>query len=177
MDGNNVAEIKALRNKTEQFAESMRIGFLSKADAWYALNSSLTLEYPMVATTIPENSWEHIMAPILQVGLPRSGIARSFPRAVLYGPKSLQDFGIMHPWHHQELTHLITCVQQVTHISISGSLISTSLEQLRLEAGLPGFLTDHDYSTVHRMLTSCWLQDLWYFCDRFKIEVSDPTLQ
>ena len=177
MDGNNQLEIQALRKKTEDFAESMRTGFLSKADAWYALNSSIlkTLEYPMVATTISRKSWEYIMAPILKVGLPRSGIARNFPRAVLYGPKSLQGFGIIHPWYHQELMHLITCVQQASHVSISGSLIATSLEQLRLEAGLPGFLTDHDYQTIRRALTRSWLQDLWAFCDRFRIGLHDSA--
>ena len=177
MDGNNSAEIRVLRKKTEAFAESMRTGFLSKADAWYALNSSFlkTLEYPMVATTISQKSWEYIMSPILKVALPRSGIARNFPRAVLYGPKSLQGFGIIHPWYHQELLHLITCVQQAAHVSISGSLISTSLEQLRLEAGLSGFLTDHSYKTVHQTLTSSWLQDLWSFCGRFKIELHDSA--
>jgi hypothetical protein len=132
MDGQNSREIKRLRQKSEEFAESMRTGFFSKADAWYALNMTIlkTLEYPMVATTITEKCWEYIMSPILQAGLPRSGIARNFLRDVLFGPKSLQGFGIFHPWYHQELTHLITCIQQFSFLSISGGLLSTSLEQL-----------------------------------------------
>jgi hypothetical protein len=100
MDRNNSAEIKVLRKKTDEFADSMRTGCLSKADAWYALNSSLlpSLQYPMIATTISEKSWEYIMVPILRVGLPRSGIARNFPRDILYGRKSLQGFGILYLW-------------------------------------------------------------------------------
>ena len=69
--------------------------------------------------------------------------------------------------------HLVTCVQQLAHASVSGSLILTSPEQLRLEAGLSGFLTDHDCKTVRHALTTSWLQDLWAFCGRFKIWVHD----
>jgi hypothetical protein len=51
MDGNNTAEIAKLRKKTDEFAECMRTGFLSKNDAWYAINTTImkTLEYPMIA--------------------------------------------------------------------------------------------------------------------------------
>jgi hypothetical protein len=132
MAGQNPREIKRLRKKSEEFAESMQTGFLSKADACYALDMTIlkTLEYPMVATTITEKLCEYIMAPILQAGLPRAGIARHFPRDVLFGPKSLQGFGIFHRWYHQELMHLITSIQQSSFQSISGGLLSTSLEQL-----------------------------------------------
>jgi hypothetical protein len=41
MDGNNSAEVNALRKKADEFAESMRTGFLSKTDAWYALTSTI----------------------------------------------------------------------------------------------------------------------------------------
>jgi hypothetical protein len=46
MDGNNLAEIIHLRAKSTAFADSMRTGFLSKNDAWYALNATIlkTLE-------------------------------------------------------------------------------------------------------------------------------------
>jgi hypothetical protein len=118
----------------------------------------------MIATTITEQQWEYIITPILKVGLPRSGIARNFPRDILFGPKAFQGFGIFHPWYHQELLHLITCVQQSSFRSISGGLLANYFEQLRLEIGLPGYLTDHDYQAVQSLLTSCWLQDLWYFC-------------
>jgi hypothetical protein len=56
MDGNNVEQIAQLRQKTEDFPDSMRTGYLSKNDAWYAINTTImkTLEYPMTATTIGE---------------------------------------------------------------------------------------------------------------------------
>jgi hypothetical protein len=54
---------------------------LTKNNAWFAITSTimLTLQYPMAATTISEKEWEHIMIPILKVGLPQAGFARTFP--------------------------------------------------------------------------------------------------
>jgi hypothetical protein len=100
VDGNNREEVKHLRKKADEFADSMRTGCLSKNDAWCALAATImkTMECPMAAITLPESNWEHIMVPILKAGLPRSGIDRSFPRDVLHGPSSLQGMGLLHPW-------------------------------------------------------------------------------
>jgi hypothetical protein len=91
MDGNNKEEIRHLRAKAEEFANSLRTGFLKKNDAWCTLTSTIkkTEEYPMAVTTIKEQEWSYILAPILQAGLLRSGIERNFPRDVLFGPSCL----------------------------------------------------------------------------------------
>jgi hypothetical protein len=173
MDGNNHAEILHLRQKADSFADSMRTGFLSKNDAWYALTATIlkTLEYPMAAITLTEKDWNFIMAPILTSGLPRAGIDRSFPRDILYGPTSLQGFGILHPWYHQEIMHLLVCLKQTSLGGITGLLISASMEQLRLELGLPGWLTDHSYQLFKDLPTRSWITTVWQFLDRFKIEL------
>ena len=177
MDGNNRDEIIHLRQKADHFADQMRTGFLSKNDAWFALTATImkTMEYPMATTTMLEKEWNYIMAPILLSGLPRAGIDRNFPRAILYGPKSLQGFGIMHPWYHQELTHLKDCIKSTYHGGITGSLITASLEQLRLEVGLPGWLTDHDFSRYETLVTPSWITTLWQFSSRFHIELRDTA--
>jgi hypothetical protein len=177
MDGNNTAEIAHLRKKAEAFAESMRTGFLSKNDSWFALTATImkTMEYPMATTTMTEKEWITIMAPIYQAALPRSGMDRRFPHAILYGPKSLQGFGIMSPWFNQEITHLLVCLKQTLLGDITGSLVSASMEQLRLELGLPGWITDHDYSTFSGLATDSWITTLWAFASRFKFEVRDTV--
>jgi hypothetical protein len=175
MDGNNVAEIAHLLKKAVAFADSMRTGYLSKNDAWFALTATImkTMEYPMASTTMTETEWNTIMTPILMSGLPRAGMDRRFPHAVLYGPTCLQGFGILHPWYHQEITHLLVCLKQTTLGGITGSLISASLEQLRLEIGLPGWLTDHDFSLYQGLATDAWITTAWKFASSFKIEIRD----
>ena len=175
MDGNNKAEILHLRGKVEEFADAIRTGFLKKNDAWYALNSTTlkTMEYPMAVTTIKEQEWNHIMVPILKASLPRSGIERNFPRDVLYGPKRMQGFGILHPWYHQEIVHLLVCLKQTTIGGITGGQISASTEQMRLEAGLSGWFTDHDFDTYEALLTDSWIKTVWQFAHRFRLAIHD----
>jgi hypothetical protein len=179
MDGNNADEIAHLRKKAESFADDLRTGFLKKNDAWYALNSTIlkTMEYPMASTTIKEKEWNYIMAPILRAGLPRSGIERNFPHDILYGPKCLQGFGIFHPWYHQEIVHLLVCLKQTGIGGITGRQISASVEQMRLELGLTGWFTDHDYDIYAPLLTDCWMKTVWKFSHRFKIEIRDSETQ
>jgi hypothetical protein len=175
MDGNNKAEVLHLRKKADDFAESMRTGYLSKNDAWYALTATImkTLEYPMAAVTLNEREWNYIMTPILRASLPRAGIDRTFPRDILFGPSDMQGFGILHPWYHQAIAHLLVCLKQTTIGGITGSLISASLEQLRLEVGLPGWLTNHSFETFQPMTTDSWMTRTWSFANRFKIEIRD----
>jgi hypothetical protein len=171
MDGNNSAEILHLSNKAAAFAESMCTGFLSKTDAWFALTATIlkTMQYPMAMTTMNESEWNQIMAPILRAGLPRTGIDHNFPRDIIYGPACLQGFGILHPWYDQEITHLLICLKQTQTGGITGCLISASMEQLRLEVGLPGWLTDHDFSIFHELTTPSWIATVWEFASRLKL--------
>jgi hypothetical protein len=125
----------------------------------------------MATTTMRESEWNQIMAPILRAGLPGAGIDRNFPRDILYRPACLRGFGILHSWYNQEITHLLVCLKQTQMGGITGRLISASMEQLRLEVGLPGWLTDHDFSIFHVLATSSWIATVWEFASCFKIEI------
>jgi hypothetical protein len=179
MDGNNKEQIAQLKKKTEDFAECMRTGYLSRNDAWYAINTTImkTLEYPMTATTIGEKEWEEIMVPLLDTGLPRSGMSSKFPRDVLFGPTTVQGFGVMHPWYHQQLLHLIAFLEHTEQQTMTGQLLSAGVEQLRLELGTSGYITDNKYSTMKDLVTETWVTDLWKFTDRFKIRIHDEIDQ
>ena len=104
MDGNNMAEAKKLRQKAEEFADCIRTGFVTRNEAWYALNatSMKTFEYPMEAITLTKPQWDFIMTPVLTATLPRAGIVRSFPRDMVYAPVDYCGLGIMHPWYRQQ---------------------------------------------------------------------------
>jgi hypothetical protein len=117
------------------------------------------------------------MAPILLAGLPRAGLARTFPRDILYGPTKVQGFGVIHPWYHQQLLHLIALLKHTQQHTMTGQLLSTSYEQLRLEMGTPGFITDTPFQIVKSAITHTWITDLWNFLDRFQIKIQDNVGQ
>ncbi len=181
MNGNNKEEIIKLRNKTEEFAEQLRTGMISKWDAWYAITATImkTLEYPMLATTITEDEWDFIMRPIRQSGLPKIQLASNFPRKVLYGPKKFQGMGIMHPFYTQELSHLALCLHEGESDTITGELLRASMEQLQLELGTPGHLMQLDFSTLGKLATDCWIKTVWEFAWKHEIEIIDtgPSLE
>ena len=117
------------------------------------------------------------MVPLLAAGSPRAGIARNFPRDVLmFGPTTVQGFGAMHPWCHQQLTHLIALLEHTQQQTMTGQLLIASFEQLRLEMGdASGFMTDIPHKTMKALLTQTWLTDLWEFADRFRIQIQDAV--
>ena len=100
-----------------------------------------------------EAEWETIMVPLLQTGLPCAGISSKFPRDVLYGPSTFQGFGVIHPWYHQQLTYLIVLMEHTQQNTMTGQLLTTSFEQLRLKIGASGFLTDNPYKTLQATTT------------------------
>jgi hypothetical protein len=159
MDSNTCTEILHLRHKAEVFADSMWTGFLCKNDAWYALATTImkTMEYPMATATLTGKEWNYgmLVVPILQLGLPHPGIDRAFHHDILYGPSCVQGFGLLHPWFHQEITHLMVALQQMSIGGTTGQLrISASMELLPLEVGLSGWLSDPNLSVYQGLTTT-----------------------
>ena len=122
----------------------------------------------MATVIVNEAERGEIMTPVLHSGL---------PHATLCGPKCLQGFGVIHPWCHQEITHLMACLKRTLIGSMTGSLISASLEQLRLELGLPGWWADHDFSKFGQLAADSWIKTAWQFASRFHIKLRDSKAQ
>jgi hypothetical protein len=94
-----------------------------------------------------------------------------------YTPPRDQGLGILHPWYYQELIHLITLIEHTQKRTMTGQLILASFEQLRLEIGIPGFLTSSSFQEFKVLITPSWLTDLWDFLQRFGIELHDQAGQ
>ena len=131
-----------------------------------------TMEYPMEAINLTKKEWNYIMAPILQATLPKSSIVRSFPHTILYASQQFAGLGILHPYYHQHIKHIHTCLEQTSTPSITNNLIHTNTQQLRLELG---FNTNGNWftSTTKAYLTPSWIRDLFTFCDSHNIQLLD----
>ena len=95
-DGNNDKQIVEMRKTTVKWAEKVRTGCIDRRDAWQALTLTVMkkLEYPLQALTLTEKECDFIMAPVLMSGLPKAGICRHTPRALIYGDKEHQGLGL-----------------------------------------------------------------------------------
>jgi hypothetical protein len=128
----------------------------------------------MEATYISEKDWDLIMKPMVSIVLQRSKFSSTFPRAVFYSSGKFQGLGVMHPWHRQELSHLITLCKETMHGTPTGELLQANAEQLRLEMGLPGSFTDGQLHHAAPYLTDSWLKDLLLYLHKYEIKLDDP---
>jgi hypothetical protein len=108
-DGKWEAEVKYLLQASIDWRANLQAGHLSKADAWYALNHTInrTVEYPMMAMSLSKAQCETVMRPFLNAGLSASGVARSMPRAVVWGPLRYQGLAIWQLYTMQGIQHLL----------------------------------------------------------------------
>ena len=161
MDGNNRTQVKQLHKKGTEFAAQICTSTLN----------------PMEAINLTQSEWDYIMKPILSATLLKSGIVRTFPRTLVYASKSFSGLGILHPYLHQQIKHIHTCMEQTIQESITNNLLRSNTEQLRLELG---FNPDDSWHTddTKSYLTPSWLRDLFTFCDSNDLYLQDdcPSL-
>ena len=176
-DGNMVDQIAHLKAKATDFAKNLKAnGLLSRNEVWLNTTHTIrkTMEYPMPAITVPRQDWDDIAKVIHTTALPRAGIVRTFPHAVLYGPSKYQGLGgYTDYWHDQELTHLMDFIKQVHSQTICGKRYQMAVEQLRLETGWPGPITQVPYETFQALTTDSWIKTLWSSCQQFGITIQD----
>ena len=94
-DGNNKEQVKQFKfkSKTTYLSELICTGHLERSESWIALNHVVikSLEYDLPALTLAEEVFLSIMWSLLQGYLPKAGINRNIPHAVLYGPVEKMD--------------------------------------------------------------------------------------
>ena len=59
--------------------------------------------------------------------------------------------------------------------STTSSLVETSMEEVKLELGLPGKVTDWNFDRMAECTTECWLKSVWGYCCQWGLKLLDPT--
>jgi hypothetical protein len=179
MDGNQKAETQKLLDIAMLWAEKVRSGRLTHAEAWFSLQHCLmkSLEYPLMATSLTKAQCNKIMSPIRQAALPALGINRHLPLDVVHGPLLFQGVGIPDLWTLQGICKLWLALYHGDAPTITGHQLRASMELHTLEIGLPGHLLQQDYQIFGTLATTSWLKHLWEFCDGSNIQVTSTTPQ
>jgi len=79
----------------------------------------------------------------------------------------------MHPYYHQELKHIEIVVQHVNQGTETGKIIEVAYDNLRLELGVPGPITQQSFQLLGKSTTDTWIHSWWKFGSRFGIMVND----
>ena len=175
MDGNETAEYDHLVHTSKTFALQMRAAKCTKNQALYTFSSSFmkSIEYAMPVTQFSEDEWRRIISPALVPTLQSSGIAGNAPRASLFGSALYQGFDLMNPFFNQEISHLMTLLQESVSGSQTGLLLRLSAESLRLEIGVPFTLGECDYTLYSPYVTDCWYKSVWKFAFTHSISIRE----
>ena len=108
-DGNNKAEVEHLTSIAVRWGDRIRTGHLPRRASWLALTSTIMrqLIYPLSATTLSSQECHSILSPVLQAGLPASGISRSFPWCLVHAPLTFQGLDIPNLYTEQGILHIL----------------------------------------------------------------------
>jgi hypothetical protein len=176
-DGNNAAAKEALYQKAKVWSELVKKGHLTAMDVMKAMDSTIipALQYPLPALTLTEMECKKIMAPILEVTLPHSHICRTYPRAVVYGPKSLMGLGKTDLYVKQGATQ-IGLVQQYLHTdTITGELLRANVEAIKMFLGTGQNIFTLDYQRFHKLVPPSLMKHVWYFAYKHKIIIQEEV--
>jgi hypothetical protein len=177
MDGNQTAQTEALMTKANAWADKVRTGHFSQAEAWFSLQYCVmkSLEYPLMATSLSKKQCDKIMKPIRAAVLPALGMNRHLPLTVVHGPQEFQGVGIPDLWTVQGILKLWLAIQHGDAPTITGHQLRASMELHTIEVGLQGHLIQQDFKIYGQLATTSWLKHLWEFCDDSNIQVKATT--
>jgi hypothetical protein len=153
MDGNQRAQTQALLKLANLWADRVRTGKFSPAEAWYSLQFCImkSLEYPLMATSLSKKQCDDIMKPIRSAALSALGSNRHLSLVVVHGPQLYQGMGIPHLWTVQGILKLWIALQHSNAPIITGHQLRASMELHTLKIGLPGNLLQHLRNTLAEM--------------------------
>ena len=176
-DGNNDMAVEKLQKASKAWADRLRAGHLNQIDAWTAFQTTIlkTVEYPLVALTLTSKECTKIEWPMLRAAMSSSGAPQNVAKEVRQGPRLYQGLDHKPLYFTQGLRHIEALQRHGKSDSITGRLIRTSVEALKLETGSPDSLFSTDFALFGPLATSSWCTHTWQFLSENDILVEEDT--
>jgi hypothetical protein len=174
-DGNMDTQFLWMLDKAKSWADQLRTGYLPRHLTWVAWRTTIlkTLQYPLPTTTLSRAQCSKITSTIAKVALPRCGIMRSFPRALLHAPLAAGGLNMPDLYVEQGISHLLRLIRySQSHKHSTGILLRQSCEALKLELGTNGPLFSNPLSLL-AIATDSWVKATWQFAMEYGITVID----
>jgi hypothetical protein len=131
-----------------------------------------SMGYGTPATTRTKKDCEEIQRPVVNAILPKMGIARSAPRAVVFGTAQFGGLGLTHLAALQGHTHLQYLLGHLCCGDATGPLMHMLLEYTQLECGCCGNPLAQDYNNYSALLINMnWSTEVWEHLQTCKAKV------
>ncbi|CAJ1960593.1 unnamed protein product [Cylindrotheca closterium] len=178
---NSKAQLVVMQGKAKAWADQIQPSFLQQYDVLPLLCTTIqkTLEYPMALTFFSPQEWDQILSPVLRASLPKAGICRNFPRAMVYAPIALQGVGVPHPYGLQVIKHLDMLLRHPANQTKTGAFLEAVLQAHQLKTGTSYGLFQQVYSNTSILASDMWAKRTWSELDSLSIhlEFDSPSLQ
>jgi hypothetical protein len=121
-----------------------------------------SMGYGTPAMTLMNKYCEEIQRTVVNAILPKMGIARSAPRAVVFGTVQYRGLGLTQLAELQGHTHLQYLLVHLRCGDATGRLIQMLLEYTQLECRCPGNPLAQDYNNYAALLINMnWITEVW----------------
>jgi hypothetical protein len=174
-DGNMTSQMQYMESKANEWAAKIRSGWLPRHLTWLAWKTTIqkTLEYPLPVTTLSQAQCKRLTSILAKTALPKCGIMRSFPRALLHGPKKYAGLEVPDFYVEQGIAHISRLIRySVTRNHSTGLLLRHSCESFKLEMGCNGSIFSIP-SNLACLATPSWVSETWKFVQQFHIRIED----
>jgi hypothetical protein len=132
-----------------------------------------SLGYGTSATTLSKKDCEEIQIPVVNAILPKMGIARTAPRAVVFGTAQYGGLGSTHLAALQGHTRLQYLLVHLRCGDATGHLMQMLLEYTQLECGCSGNPLAQDYNNYSALLINRnWITEVWEHLQMRKAKVN-----
>ena len=131
-----------------------------------------TIRYCLPATSFNESDCVDIMRPVKNFVIPKLGLNRNFPHAVLYAPLDYGGRNFPNLYWEQGISHIDTWLAHCSTMTITGRIFITELDNLQIEVGELSSIFNLKYEKFSYRATPCWLLSLWKFISDNNIVLS-----
>jgi hypothetical protein len=168
---------KMVKSKCQNMRKLLQTTNLPPSETWYSYKAIIlpTIKYGLVATTIPEPELAINQKHLVHALIPRLGLSRHTPLAVIYASNELGGIGIQDLPTEQGLAHvtfLIGCIRDNKEASRS---VFALLESYIVATGLMG--SPLIKTGIIPYVESPWMDTTRAFMERNQITIEIPELQ
>ena len=132
-----------------------------------------SIQNQLQALSLDEKQCTHIMAPILEISLPKSAILQQYPRDVLYGPTEEGGLGRWNMYRFQGLYKISLMAEHLALQSMTGELLRCSIEAAKMEVGIGRYIFSLNYSIFGCLCADGLIKSIWKYAYDHDITVED----
>jgi hypothetical protein len=174
VDGKCNAQKKAMKEKAILHGESIRSSTMWRGESGMAYNAFYmpSMGYGTPATILSNKDCEEIQRPVVNAILPKMGIARTAPRAIVFGTAQYGGLFLTHLAALQGHTRLQYLLGHLRWGNATGRIVQMLLEYTQLEFGCRGNPLAQDYNNYSALLINTnWITEVWEHLQTCKAKV------